>query len=649
MQIDRIAIYSLTGEIRTIQFRLGAVNVITGKSRTGKSALIDIVDYCMGRSTYKIFEGVNRSTVAYYAVVFHVGEGQVLIAKPPPEIGGKSQRRAYVKTAASIELPALRDLEPNTNDDGVTQYLSRVLGISENRTEPAPGRTTPAFEASVDHAKFYLFQEQGVIANRKLLFHRQDEEFVPQHIRDTFPYFIGAVQEERLQLIQQAREAKRRLTLLRRRIAESEAVVGNNETLARALVVEAQQAGLVSTAAASTANSLLESLQMAAAWSPGQGLAPENSRIPQLQSMLREAEGLVAEQLRLVRDAELYAQGANRYTAEAESHEHRLRAIELVNDSQLESHCPLCNSELPNPSASVSSIRRALSSIRDQLEGVRREEPRLTEHLVNLREELSRRRQVMNSVRAELTTAVREEDSARGIGDERTRAARVAGRISMYVESISDTQSDAPLRRQERELADLVEELSTRLAQDEVDERTQSALRVISNYMTRGAEQLKMEFSGSPYRFDERRLTVIADSMDQPIPMDRQGSAENWLGCHLILMLALHEHFIRRDRPVPGFLILDQPTQVYFPTLDAYRALEGDENISEVGADVVAVNRMFAFLFDATERLSPNLQIIVTEHANLPNERFQAALVEAPWRGNLALIPMDWLQESNRL
>jgi Protein of unknown function (DUF3732) len=29
--------------------------------------------------------------------------------------------------------------------------------------------------------------------------------------------------------------------------------------------------------------------------------------------------------------------------------------------------------------------------------------------------------------------------------------------------------------------------------------------------------------------------------------------------------LALHRYFRQNQRPVPGFLILDQPTQVYFP------------------------------------------------------------------------------------
>jgi len=43
------------------------------------------------------------------------------------------------------------------------------------------------------------------------------------------------------------------------------------------------------------------------------------------------------------------------------------------------------------------------------------------------------------------------------------------------------------------------------------------------------------------------------------------GSGENLLGYHLITLCALHEYFVKNKRPVPGFLIIDQPSQVYFP------------------------------------------------------------------------------------
>jgi hypothetical protein len=92
---------------------------------------------------------------------------------------------------------------------------------------------------------------------------------------------------------------------------------------------------------------------------------------------------------------------------------------------------------------------------------------------------------------------------------------------------------------------------------------------------------------------------------------------------------------------------LDQPTQVYFPTKKAYDAMEGagSQELVEANADIIAVERMFDFLFKVCEELSPNLQIIVTEHANLDDERFQNALVEEPWMKGRALVPKNWITD----
>jgi hypothetical protein len=52
-----------------------------------------------------------------------------------------------------------------------------------------------------------------------------------------------------------------------------------------------------------------------------------------------------------------------------------------------------------------------------------------------------------------------------------------------------------------------------------------------------------------------------------PAYMDRGkiGSGMNWVGYHLSAYLALQDFFIRNARPVPHFLVLDQPSHAFFP------------------------------------------------------------------------------------
>lgn len=120
----------------------------------------------------------------------------------------------------------------------------------------------------------------------------------------------------------------------------------------------------------------------------------------------------------------------------------------------------------------------------------------------------------------------------------------------------------------------------------------------------------------------------------------RIGSGENWIGYHLITHLALHSYFVRRNRPVPRLLMLDQPTQGW------YRS-EVDQNAGIPGRDTdrEAVNRLFRLIYDVVTDLAPHMQVIICDHANLPDDWFQTS-VRHNWRNGEKLIPQDWIDST---
>ena len=115
------------------------------------------------------------------------------------------------------------------------------------------------------------------------------------------------------------------------------------------------------------------------------------------------------------------------------------------------------------------------------------------------------------------------------------------------------------------------------------------------------------------------------------------GSGENWMGYHVITHLALHKLFVEKARPVPGLLMLDQPTQAFYPPDPTE-----DRTLDELGDDDrETVDRLFRLIFEVAESLAPNLQIIITDHADLNERWFQDAVVEK-WRGGTKLVPESW-------
>ncbi|WP_142211873.1 hypothetical protein [Streptomyces sp. SLBN-118] len=84
MQLLSVILYSTTGARRVLEFTPGALNVVTGESKTGKSALLDIVEYCLGRDTMQMPVGPITSTVSWYAALFDLDGGRAFVARPAP-------------------------------------------------------------------------------------------------------------------------------------------------------------------------------------------------------------------------------------------------------------------------------------------------------------------------------------------------------------------------------------------------------------------------------------------------------------------------------------------------------------------------------------------------------------------------------------
>lgn len=99
--------------------------------------------------------------------------------------------------------------------------------------------------ANIRHALYYCFQGQDEIAAKNFLFHRQSDSFVSQAIKDTIPYFLGAISEDALALENERAVLKRKLTIERRRLEENRSLIGGGLEQAIKLIGEARQVGLI--------------------------------------------------------------------------------------------------------------------------------------------------------------------------------------------------------------------------------------------------------------------------------------------------------------------------------------------------------------------------------------------------------------------
>jgi len=160
-QILNILVYGANGQIRSIELKPDAVNVVTGQSKTGKSALIHIVDYCLGRRECNVPARVIRKHVEWYAVKLQTSSGEVFIARRNPEPGKESSEDIYIERGTSLSFPEASSLTKNANLETLASILNQVLGIGEYTHEPKAGQTRKTGTADIGKALFYCFQEQS--------------------------------------------------------------------------------------------------------------------------------------------------------------------------------------------------------------------------------------------------------------------------------------------------------------------------------------------------------------------------------------------------------------------------------------------------------------------------------------------------------
>jgi hypothetical protein len=643
IQLRSISIYSHDGERRNVIFRLGSLNIVTGASKTGKSALLDIVDYCWGRAECTVAEGEIRKSVSWFALhLDNDGEG-ILLARRNPGPAGRASDDIFFARGVE-ELPDdTSGFQKNITGDGLKIQLSVVLGISENLHMPEEGSTRSPLEASSRHAILFCLQGQDEIANRRLLFHRQGEQFFPAAIKDALPYFLGAIDEKHFLALKRFNEARTRLRKLEREFADVSAMTREASNSANSLLQEARRVRLLpSDTVAAEAESVMELLRQASAPRPVDmsSVDDPSADLNELEDRRRRLRGQLQELREEIGDVERLNREASEFETEAKEQEARLVSIGLIKAADASADiCPLCDSHLAVAVPSVVQIKQSLSGIETQLASVRRDSPRLQGRLSSLEARRTEIEEQLRTAQGDLAARIQDNERLRIQQNDFTEQARVSGRIAYYLENVKAAESGSRIPQAIERLRAEIAELEQALDDDTLQGRLDTALSLVNRDLTTYAGNLGLEHGDNPLRLEMKNLTVVADTVDGPLALSQMGSGENWVGYHVAAHISLHKLFRLRKRPVPAFLMFDQPSQAHYPP-------ERDENGRLDGLadeDQAAVQRLFKLLSVFSQQSHSQMQIIVADHVELLEQWFRDAIVER-WRDGIKLVPLTWLR-----
>ena len=571
MQLDTLVLYSRAGQTREIHFHPGELNIITGESGTGKSSLIGILRFLLVADSPHVPLGPIQNTVAWYGLLAHVGDTKFFVGRPAPAHGATTAQAMLV--VGQGEVPAFNDLEANSTTTDLVDYLGGLIGIEENLYVTAEGQTRRALAAILRHALYYVFQGQGEVANPDILFHHQNRDFQKQAIRDTLPYFLGAQDPDALRKRDELAELRR--DIRRHTLQLDEARIARQLGVGRAagLIADARDAGLLAIDAvpsdAGEAFRLLTDILNAN--EPPMSVDAVES--PSESNNLLEQRTALRNSLREVNDKihglEDFARTDTDYSSELNEHRARWASIGLIPDAADEhAACPVCQTPLNSPSLH-DALEHSLGRVSRRLELAQRDQPRVKAARAELMQERAQVRAQLADIEAALDALARTDDIRAAAQRTWDQQSFVRGRIAQYLDTTTLETDDTigSLERTVETLEGRAERLADALDPEAVRSRVNSQLAIVGRKMTELARSLPLEHSDHGVRIDPYRLTVVADTLEGPAYMDAGaiGSGMSWVGYHLTAYLALHDFFIEANRPVPHFIVVDQPSQAFFP------------------------------------------------------------------------------------
>lgn len=192
--IKAIIIFNKNGEKRVVPLEQG-VNIITGESKTGKSALVEIIDYCLCSTRCTIPKGKITDFSYLYTLVMAIDDNTYVIARYNWDDGSKMHFSKEAKgfEPENLELSYFVE-KPALPYKDVKNEIECALGLFV--TNMATDADQQGKKASLRNMVSYLFQHQNLMASKFALFYRFSDFYKRKDVIDQFPVFAGMISQE---------------------------------------------------------------------------------------------------------------------------------------------------------------------------------------------------------------------------------------------------------------------------------------------------------------------------------------------------------------------------------------------------------------------------------------------------------------------
>ena len=631
--VKYIGLVDKEDKIHSVQFTTG-VNIITGKSSTGKSAIIEIFDYCMGSSEFNIPSGVITDNADIYFVILSIKETFLVLARK------ENDKKIFLKEESNLPDIKVLNKEYFDNKFFISNSDFKVnlghyfgLDINDIDEDKSVSQYTGQKKGrpSVRNIIPYLIQHQNLIANKHSLFYRFDENEKREQTIDQFKIFAGFVTQEYYILKQNLANSKKQLKKLE---FEEKAIKIQREFNSKKFD------GLLQEYEAISGNKLFEEASNIILSNPANYIDKlvakdisinENNdeSVEKILSLEKEYKKLLSQK----RELNYKYKNINSSIDYAKKYKEELSNNQTIAQASINvATCPFCTQETNVIANEANQLEKAIEWLNIEL----RKSPYLLDSFEsdknNIKEKILIIDEEIESIKNEIEQLKKITKALENNRSLNEQALKVKLKIENLLESLIDRENN----NIEEKIKAIQQEISRyeKLLKDKfnLDKQLEEAEKYINYKMKEIGNKLDFESSYKPInlKFSLTNFDLWHEKENKDkVYLRSMGSGANWLYSHITLFLALHNFFcsLGNKSLIPPILFLDQPSQVYFPTSikdenDEFNIdhIEEKKGTNTKDEDLKAVtnlfNRLVSFCKITLEETGIEPQIIITDHAD---------------------------------
>ena len=615
------------------------VNIITGDSKTGKSALVEIIDYCLCSSRSTVPKGKITEFTTLFCITLVIQKRCYVVARQRVSLGSKMYLSEEDANFDPNEL-CLSFFEnmPLQQPREVQAEIESALGLLVSNMQTDDINARPE-KASLRNMVSYLFQHQNLMASKFALFYRFSDFYKRKAVIQQFPVFAGLVEQEYYSKLIRLNELKAKLKKLKRNEETNKTASKKMKSALSPLLKDYFALLNLPFDTSITLNKMLKTANNLPTFDDSP-LFNDQGIMDRYHDLCRELDGYRQQEHDLsvqIGDIENASKAGGSFIEVLDELQERTRLS--VPEKGIEYICPLCGNSCDDIKATNEAVLGASSWLDEELEITSKYTADFSEEirkLTGIRDEVA---QKIKTTWRQMKDIERNYINSKELLSKKEQVEYAKVKIHLYADMVTsgvfkDVDSDL------EELQGEIYQLESEIDAFDLDTKMRKAEVFISDNMNRLAQTLDFEDEYKPINLNFGLTNETFDiyqyqNEHNKIFLYEMGSGANWVSCHIALFLSLLRYFCKNSKsPMLTTMFFDQPSQVYFPNPEV-----------KTSSDIAAVEKMYKTIFDEIKSIGEDYsvlpQIIIVDHVSgseLNQKDEFLSYVRRDWRDGKHLI-----------